>query len=49
VSVADPVAGLLAALVAVDILVTGAVRRVRERVALEDAVGHLFEIEAGRG
>jgi hypothetical protein len=49
VSVADPVAGLLAALVAVDVLSTGGVRRVRERVALEDAVGHLFEVESRRG
>jgi CoA-transferase family III len=49
VSVADPIAGLLAALVALNVLSTGGARPVRERVALEDAVGHLFEVEASRG
>jgi hypothetical protein len=49
VSVADPVAGLLAALVAVDVVTTDAPRPVRERVALEDAVGHLFAVEASHG
>jgi crotonobetainyl-CoA:carnitine CoA-transferase CaiB-like acyl-CoA transferase len=47
-SVADPIAGLLAALVAVDVLVAGR-DRARERVSLEGAVGHLFEVEAHRG
>jgi hypothetical protein len=47
-SVADPVAGLLAALVAVDVLVA-ARRRARERVSLDDAVGHLFAVEQRRG
>lgn len=47
VSVADPVAGLLAALLAVDVLVSGR-SRARERVSLEGAVGHLFSVEARR-
>ena len=47
-SVADPVGGLLAAMVAVDVLSSGRVRA-RERVSLEDAVGHLFTVEARRG
>ena len=47
-SVADPVAGLLAALVAVEVLVAGR-RDARERVSLEGAVGHLFSVEARRG
>jgi hypothetical protein len=48
VSVADPIAGLLAALIALDVLTTDAASPVRERVSLEDAVGHLFSVEAGR-
>jgi hypothetical protein len=48
VSVADPVAGLLAALVAVDVL-SSARARARERVSLESAVGHLFAVEARDG
>jgi hypothetical protein len=48
VSVADPIAGLLAALIGVDVLTSGAARDVRERLALEDAVGHLFAVEARR-
>jgi hypothetical protein len=48
-SVADPVAGLLAALVALDVVTTDAPCPVRERLALEDAVGHLFAVEASRG
>jgi len=48
VSVADPVAALLAALAAVDVLTNGS-PRARERVSLEDAVGHLFAVEAARG
>jgi len=47
-SVADPIAGLLAALVAVDVLRSGRVRA-RERVSLEGAVGHLFRVEARHG
>ena len=47
-SVADPVAGLLAALVAIDVLAAGR-DRARERVSLEGAVGHLFSVEARRG
>jgi crotonobetainyl-CoA:carnitine CoA-transferase CaiB-like acyl-CoA transferase len=47
-SVADPVAGLLAALVALDVITTDGDRRTRERVALEDAVGRLFAVEANR-
>ncbi len=47
-SVADPLAGLLAALVAVDVLVSGR-QRARELVSLEGAVGHLFSVEARRG
>jgi hypothetical protein len=49
VSVADPVAGLLAALIALDLVTTDAAGPVRERIALEDAVGHLFAVEAGHG
>jgi crotonobetainyl-CoA:carnitine CoA-transferase CaiB-like acyl-CoA transferase len=44
VSVADPVAGLLAALAAVGVLLSGH-ERARERVSLEGAVGHLFAVE----
>ena len=47
-SVADPVGGLLAALVAVDVLSSGR-DRARERVSLEGAVGHLFNVEARGG
>jgi crotonobetainyl-CoA:carnitine CoA-transferase CaiB-like acyl-CoA transferase len=47
VSVADPIAGLLAALVALDVLSAGR-DRARERVSLEGAVGHLFAVEATR-
>ena len=47
-AVADPVAGLLAAVAAVDVLTRGS-RRARERVSLEGAVGHLFSVEAQRG
>jgi hypothetical protein len=45
VSVADPIAGLLAVLHVVDV-VGGGYERARRRVALEDAVGHLFAVEA---
>ena len=48
VSVADPIAGLLAALIALDVLTTNTTSSVRKRVSLEDAVGHLFSVEAGR-
>ena len=48
VSVADPVAALLATLAAVDVLTNGP-ERARARVSLEDAVGHLFAVEAARG
>jgi crotonobetainyl-CoA:carnitine CoA-transferase CaiB-like acyl-CoA transferase len=47
-SVADPIAGLLAALVSVDVLRAGR-DRAHERVSLEGAVGHLFRVEARRG
>jgi hypothetical protein len=47
-SVADPIAGLLAALVAVDVISSGR-DRARERLSLEDAVGHLFSVEASGG
>ena len=47
-SVADPIAGLLAALIAVDVLRAGR-DRARERVSLEGAVGHLFSVEARGG
>ncbi|MEX1006918.1 MAG: CoA transferase [Acidimicrobiia bacterium] len=47
-SVADPVAGLLAGLVAANVLLSGR-DRARERVSLEDAVGHLFSVEARGG
>jgi crotonobetainyl-CoA:carnitine CoA-transferase CaiB-like acyl-CoA transferase len=48
VSVADPVAALLAVLAAVDGLMNGG-PRARARVSLEDAVGHLFAVEAEHG
>ena len=48
VSVADPVAALLAVLAAVDALGNGP-PRARARVSLEDAVGHLFAVEAAHG
>jgi len=47
-SVADPIAGLLAALLAVDVISSGR-DRARERLSLEDAVGHLFSVEASGG
>lgn len=47
-SVADPVAALLAVLAAVEVLTNGG-PRARARVSLEDAVGHLFPVEAARG
>jgi crotonobetainyl-CoA:carnitine CoA-transferase CaiB-like acyl-CoA transferase len=47
-SVADPIAGLLGAMVATDVLSSGR-DRARERVSLEGAVGHLFTVEARRG
>jgi hypothetical protein len=47
-SVADPVAGLLAALLAVDVIASGR-DRARERLSLEEAVGHLFSVEACGG
>jgi len=48
VSVADPVAALVAALAAVDVLTNGPAQA-RARVSLEDAVGHLFAVEAAHG
>jgi len=48
VSVADPVAALLATLTAVDVLANGQ-HRARARVSLENAVGYLFAVEAARG
>jgi hypothetical protein len=48
VSVADPIAGLMAALIALDVVTTETTSPVRERVSLEGAVGHLFAVEASR-
>jgi crotonobetainyl-CoA:carnitine CoA-transferase CaiB-like acyl-CoA transferase len=45
---ADPVAGLLAAIAAVDVLACGTARS-RVRVTLEDAVGFLFAVEGVDG
>jgi hypothetical protein len=45
-SVADPVAGLLAALLAVDVL-RSSTPGSRARISLEEAVGHLFAVEHG--
>jgi hypothetical protein len=47
-SIADPVAGVLGALAAIDLLAEGR-RRARGRVSLEAAVGHLLESERGNG
>lgn len=47
-SVADPVAGLLAVMLAVDVLADGA-RTARVRVSLEEAVGHLLAVERRDG
>jgi crotonobetainyl-CoA:carnitine CoA-transferase CaiB-like acyl-CoA transferase len=47
-SLADPVAGLIGALTAVDVL-TASAPGVRARVSLEGAVGHLLAVEAHSG
>lgn len=47
-SVADPVAGLLAVLLAVDVLHRGTSGS-RARISLEEAVGHLLALEGGDG
>jgi crotonobetainyl-CoA:carnitine CoA-transferase CaiB-like acyl-CoA transferase len=47
-SVADPIAGLLAVMLAVDVL-TGGTRTARARVSLEEAVGHLLAVERRDG